>query len=85
MKKTYKVAPEVRKEILSGIKDKGLTVKEAVEQYGVSDKTIYGWLSKGATSTPSWSQYNRLKKERDQLLQLVGELTVKLSTTQKKS
>ena len=85
MKKHYQVAPEIKQEILGKIKDQGLTVKEIAEQYGVSEKTIYGWLSKGAQGAPTWSQLNRLKRENQQLLGLVGELTVKLSTTQKKS
>ena len=85
MKKTYRVAPEVKKEILGGIKDKGVTVSQAAEQYGVSEKTIYGWLSKGAEGQPTWREFNRLKREKEQLLSLIGELTIKLSTTQKKS
>lgn len=85
MKKNYKIAPEIRKEILGKIKDKGLTVLEAAEQYGLSDRTIYGWLSKGAKGAPTWSQLNRTKRENQQLLQLVGELTIKLSAAQKKS
>jgi transposase-like protein len=85
MKKNYRVAPEVKQEILQGIKEKGLTVRAAVEQYGVSDNTIYGWLSRGAKGAPTWTQVTRLKRERDQLMQLVGELTVKLSVAQKKN
>ena len=84
MKKTHRVAPEVKQEILGKIKEQGLTVKEAVEQYGVSDNTIYGWLSKGAKGAPTWGELNRIKRENQQLLNLVGELTVKLSTAQKK-
>ena len=85
MTKTYKTATERRQGILGRSKDKGLTVKETVEQYGVSEKTIYGWLSQGAEGSPTWSQLNRLKRANQQLLNLVGELTVKLSATQKKS
>jgi transposase-like protein len=85
MKKNYRIAAEVKKEILSGIKDKGVTVVQAAEQYGVSEKTVYGWLSKGAEGAPTWSQVNRLKRENQQLLSLVGELTIKLSAAQKKS
>ena len=85
MKKNYRISPEIKREILDKIKSQGLTVKQAVEQYGVSDNTIYGWLSKGARSQPTWSEHNRIKRERDQLLQLVGELTVKLSVAQKKN
>lgn len=85
MKKTYRIAPEVKQEILGGIKDKGVTVTQAAEQYGVSEKTIYGWLSKGAEGQPTWREVNKLKKEKEQLLALVGELTIKLSTAQKKN
>lgn len=85
MKKNYRVAPEVKQEILGKIKDQGLTVKQAVDQYGVSDNTIYGWLSKGAKGMPTWGEVNRLKRDREQLLALVGELTIKLSSAQKKS
>lgn len=84
MKKHHVIRPEIRQEILDKIKNKGLTVKQAVDQYGVSDRTIYGWLSKGAKGQPTWHQLNRLKRENQQLLNLVGELTVKLSATQKK-
>lgn len=84
MKKSHRVALEVKQEILGKIKEQGLTVKQAVEQYGVSDNTIYGWLSKGAAGAPTWGELNRLKRDNQQLLNLVGELTVKLSTAQKK-
>jgi len=85
MKKNYKISSEIKQEILGKIKSQALTVRQAVDQYGVSDNTIYGWLSKGAKGAPTWAEVTRLKRERDQLLQLVGELTVKLSTAQKKS
>lgn len=85
MKKHYKVAPEVKADILRRIKDEGLTVQQAAEEHGLSTQTIYGWLSKGAKGAPSWSEVSRLKRERDQLLQLVGELTIKLSAAQKKN
>lgn len=32
MKKNYRIAPEVKKEILGGIKDKGVTISQAAEQ-----------------------------------------------------
>jgi len=60
-------------------------VAKAAEEHGISTQTIYGWLTKGVSEQPSWSEMNRIKKENAQLLQLVGELTVKLSTSQKKS
>ena len=45
----------------------------------MSTKTIYTWLGKQTTSNPSALEYNRLKRERDELLKLVGKLTMDLS------
>jgi transposase len=84
MKKKYKVAPEVRQEFLNRIKDEGLSVSQAAKDAGVSGTAVYGWLGKGAESVPSVLELARLKRENKELLELVGELTLKLSTTQKK-
>jgi transposase-like protein len=84
MKKHHVIRPEIKQEILDKIKNQGLTVAQTAEQYGVNDRTVYSWLSKGAKGQPTWHQLNRLKRENQQLLNLVGELTVKLSAAQKK-
>jgi transposase len=83
MKKKYKVAPEVRQEFLNRIKNQGLSVAQAAKDAGVSETTVYGWLGKGAESVPSILELAKLKRENKELLELVGELTLKLSTTQK--
>ena len=84
-KKHHKVAPEVKAEILRRIKDEGITVSSASEEHGVTTNTIYRWLGSGTKAAPSWAEFSRLKRERDEYLRLIGDLTVKLSTTQKKS
>ena len=83
-KKRYKVPTEIKKEILTKIKEEGAPVRELAEHYGVSTVTIYGWLSKGARGQPTWSEYNKIKRENAQLKMLLGELTVQLSVGQKK-
>ena len=85
MGKRYKIAPEVRTDIIRRIKEEGVPVAQAAKEHGISDAAIYGWLGKGAKGSPSWSEFSRLKKERDELLKLVGELTVRNSTAQKKN
>jgi len=40
------IQKEIREEILHKIKTTGLSVTKAADQYGVSTKTIYTWLSK---------------------------------------
>lgn len=85
MKKGYKVSKEVKEQILNRIKNDGISVADAAKDHGISPHTIYGWLSKGAVGAPTWSELNKLKRERDELLRIVGELTINLSTAQKKT
>jgi len=81
----HRVSREVREQILKRIKDEGLPVLQASEEHGVSTKTIYSWLTKGASKNPSWMEVAKLKKQNQELLALVGEITMKLSQAQKKS
>ena len=84
MKKGYKVAPELRQQFIDRIKNEGLSVAQAAKEAGVHDNTVYGWLGKKAESVPSILELTRVKRENKELLELVGELTLKLSTAQKK-
>jgi len=83
--KKYRIAPEVKEQILNRIKNEGVSVIDAAKEHGVSENTIYGWISKKIEGQPSFSDIIRLKKENRQLLELVGEMTLKLSETQKKN
>lgn len=82
--KKYKVAPEVKQQILNRIKNDGVSVSEAAKEHGISENTIYTWLSKKVDGQPTLSEVIRLKRENQQLFQLLGEITLKLSETQKK-
>ena len=82
-KKGYKVAKEVKDQILKRVKEEGVAVSQAAVDHGVSEAAIYRWLTKGVTGNPSWSEFARIKKENKGLLELVGSLTVKLSMAQK--
>lgn len=84
-KKPYRISKDVREQIIRRIRDDGVSVTAAAEEHGVSTQAIYYWLTKGASGNPSWSEVAKLKKENRSLLELVGTLTIKLSTAQKKS
>jgi transposase-like protein len=84
-KKGYRIAPEVREQILKRIKEERIPVLQAAEEHGVSTHTIYKWLTKGASGHPSWSEFAKVKKENRALVELLGEPTVKLSTAEKKN
>ena len=81
----HRVAREVREQILKRIKEEGIPVQQVSEEHGVSTKTIYSWLTKGTSKNPSWMEVAKLKKQNQELLALVGEITVKLSQAQKKN
>lgn len=82
--KKHRIAPEVKEQIINRIKNDGVSVADAAKDHGISDQTIYGWIAKKVEGQPTLSELIRLKKENTQLLQLVGEMTLKLSETQKK-
>ena len=84
-KKQYKVPVEVKKDILKRIKEGGVPVSKVAEEHGITTTTIYNWLGNGAKAAPTWSEYNKIRRERDEFLRIIGDLTVKLSVSQKKS
>jgi len=85
MKKHYRIAPEVREQILKRIKEEGVSVAVAAKDAGISDATIYGWIGKGVKNAPTIGELVRLKRQNDELLSLVGELTLSASRSQKKN
>jgi transposase-like protein len=82
--KRHKIALELKEQIIHRIKNEGISVAQAAKDHGVSDVTIYGWIAKKVDGQPTISENIRLKKQVDQLLTLVGEMTLKLSESQKK-
>ena len=79
-----KVIPkEIKNEILAQVKA-GEKVAELARQYGISDKSIYPWLhQETGDQVVSVVQYNRLKRENEELKKLIGELSLKLSLGEK--
>jgi len=78
------IAQEVKKEILEKVKA-GEKVAELGSQYGVSDRTIYGWLKRGMTSSVSAIEYGRVKKENQALKEIIGLLTLEVEKLKKKT
>lgn len=84
MGKTTRIPKDRKEQILKRIKD-GVPVSQAAKEHGIVEGTIYNWLSKGVTGQPTLRELVKLKKENEQLLKLVGELTMQLSHAQKKN
>jgi transposase len=83
-KQGFRIAKEIKDEIINKLKHDGLSVADAAKQYGISDKTIYNWLGTNAKGSVSLLEFNRIKKENDQLKQLIGDITLKLSAQEKR-
>lgn len=82
--KKHRIAREVKEQIINRIKNEGVSVVEAAKEHGVSENTIYTWIAKKTDEQVSLSDFIKLKRENAQLFQLLGEITLKLSETQKK-
>jgi len=77
------IAAEIKSEILNKVK-LGESVTKIASEYGISNRTIYGWLSKKAFSNISIIEYNRVRKENEQLKQIIGILTFEVEKLKKK-
>ncbi|MEI6490791.1 MAG: transposase [bacterium] len=82
--KGIRISKEVKDQIINRIKNDGVTVVEAAKEHGVAEGTIYTWIAKRVEGNPTLSENIKLKREVDMLYKLVGEITLKLSETQKK-
>jgi len=85
MKKNHRIALEVKEQIIKRIKEEGVSVQTAAKDHGVSERAVYGWLSGSVKGMPTLGELVRLRRQNEELLKLVGELTLKMSETQKKS
>jgi len=85
MAKGVIVPQEKREEIIAKIRDEGMTVTEVARQYDIGPKAIYRWMRDGVahSSTSLILENNRLKKENEQLYNMLGRATVELKKTKK--
>jgi len=83
-KKRYRISKEIKDQIISRIKNDGVSVSVAAEDAGISTVTIYSWLGTKASGTVSLLEHNKIKKENKQLKEIIGELTIRMSTDAKK-
>jgi len=75
------IDPQVRAEILTKVRDEGMSVSLAAATYNVSGKTIYNWLRSGVVDGNKnlILELNRLRKENEQLYKLLGRATAELN------
>lgn len=85
MSTKYNISLEVKADILKRIKEGGVSVQQAATDHGIGESTIYKWLGKEIQTVPSWGEFNRINRQNKELTTMIGELTIRLSDTKKKS
>ena len=68
------LSQEQKEEIIKRIKEKGERVALLAQEYGVTPKTIYNALRGTATQSGTLLEIAKLKREKDALLKIIGEL-----------
>lgn len=81
MPKGKPIDPNLRAEIVSKIRNDGMSVSEASTAYGVNAKNIYYWLREGVVdgNRNLILENNKLKKEIEQLYRLLGRATAEMN------
>ena len=78
------IAKDVKEQIINRIKNDGISVIQAAKDHGISEGTIYSWIAKKVEGHSNVAETIKLKRENEMLLRLVGEMTLRLSESQKK-
>lgn len=83
---TFHVIPkETKEQILSRIKNDGISVPQAAKDAGISDATIYTWLGRTTKGQQNNIEVLRLKRELQGAYELIGKLTTELAGVKKKN
>ena len=67
---------EQKREITQRIKEKGERVADLAKEYGVVPKIIYNLLARSTQNANTLLELSKLKREKDALLKIVGQLIV---------
>ncbi|HUD44951.1 MAG TPA: hypothetical protein VMR41_05380 [Patescibacteria group bacterium] len=84
---TFHVIPkEIKDQILSRIKNDGITAAQAAKDAGICAETVRNWLAKSANGVNNEAIENaRLKRELTGVYELLGKLTAELAVFKKKN
>lgn len=89
MAKWIPIALELKEKILKSIKEDWISAYKASQEYWIWVKSIYNWLNKNITENngekASYAELNRLKKDKEDLLLIIWELTKEVKDLKKKS
>lgn len=70
------LSSEQKQTITARVKEKGERVADLAKEYGVSPKAIYNYLSRSIPNSAVWLELAKVKREKEALLKIVGQLVV---------
>lgn len=70
------LTPDQRQDIMSRVKEKGERVADLAKEYGINPRNIYFLLGKSGHGSGAMLELAKMKRERDALLKIVGQLIV---------
>ncbi len=86
MPKGYPILDESQKqEIIARVKKNGESVTDLAKEYGVHSKTIYQLLAKQVNQPNLIIEIAKLRKEKEALLSIIGELVAEKKSAYKKT
>ncbi len=86
MPKGYPILDESQKqEIIERVKRNGESVSSLAKEYGVHSKTIYQLLARQVNQPNLILEIAKLRKEKEALLSIIGELVAEKKTAYKKT
>lgn len=77
-----RIPKEIKEEILAKVKQ-GQKVLDLATQYGISNRTIYAWLSCLVAPPINLVKYNQLKRENEELKRIIGMIALDLEQEKK--
>jgi transposase-like protein len=78
-----RISKEIKDRIINKIKNEGLSVPKASDEFGITRNTIYNWIGAKAEGEPSILEIAKLKKENSELKQIIGGLTLNMERGKK--
>ncbi len=78
-----RIPREIKDEILAKVKT-GQKVLDLATQYGISNRTIYAWLSASVAPPVNLVKYNQLKRENEELKRIIGMIALDLEQEKKR-
>ena len=71
-----RIDQELKDRIIEKLKSEGLSVRQASTEFGLSPNTIYGWLGTKTGGDPSALEVAKLRRENNELKQIIGAFTL---------